>query len=459
MELVRADIVARWKQSQGFDVFFNTGTDEHGQKLFDSARKAKKDITLYVDEYAQAFQRLAPVLGISSDIHHIRTTDKHHEVAAQAFWNRVYERGYIYKKTYRAKYCVGCEENKADSDLINGHCELHQNLSIEIIEEENYFFKFSEFGERLLSLYEEAEKEGRSFVVPNFRLNEMKEFVKRGLEDFSISRLASKMSWGIPVPHDQDHVMYVWFDALTSYISTLGWPEDNNQFEKYWVHGTPVQYCGKDNTRFQSVMWQAMLMAAELPPSHTIVVNGFLTSGGQKMSKSLGNVISPFDVVNEFGVDAFRYFVAGELNQFEDSDFTIERFKEAYNANLANGLGNLVSRIMKMAHDNLKGPIEIPQFTQSIDFATHINNFEINKATTLIWQHVSALDVLIQTETPFKLVKTDIDAGRKIISHLVIELYRIAEMLESILPDTALAIKQVIQENKSPEKPLFLRKD
>jgi methionyl-tRNA synthetase len=354
MEIVRADIIARSKKLQGYDVFFNTGTDEHGQKLADSAQKAGVDVKAYVDEYATKFRELIPLLGISEDIHFVRTTDSHHEAAAQEFWNRVLKNGHIYKKNYSAKYCVGCEENKTESDLVDGHCPIHPNLEIEIINEENYFFKFSEFGDRLLALYDSIEKEGRSFVVPGFRLNEMREFVKRGLEDFSISRLRSKMSWGIAVPNDPDHVMYVWFDALVNYISTLGWPEDTHQFERFWKgkDGTPVQYCGKDNTRFQAVMWQAMLMAADLPPSHTIVVNGFITSGGQKMSKSLGNVISPVDIVREYGTDAFRYFVARELQPFEDSDFTLERFKEAYNAKLANGIGNLVSRIMKMATSN-----------------------------------------------------------------------------------------------------------
>lgn len=461
MEIVRADIIARSKKLQGYDVFFNTGTDEHGQKLADSAKEAGIDVKAYVDEYATKFRELIPLLGISEDIHFVRTTDRNHEAAAQEFWNRVLNNGYIYKKNYSAKYCVGCEENKTESDLVDGHCPIHPNLEIEIINEENYFFKFSEFGDRLLSLYDSIEKEGRSFVIPGFRLNEMREFVERGLEDFSISRLRSKMSWGIAVPNDQDHVMYVWFDALVNYISTLGWPEDTDQFERFWKNGKPVQYCGKDNTRFQAVMWQAMLMAADLPPSHTIVVNGFITSGGQKMSKSLGNVISPVDIVREYGTDAFRYFVARELQPFEDSDFTLERFKEAYNANLANGLGNLVSRVMKMASDNLEGPVDISlmktlSFPEYSDF---LNKFELNKAIDLIWQQISALDLLIQTELPFKLVKTDPEKGKKVISDLVLHLFKVATMLESVLPETSKEIQRLIKENKSPEKPLFARKD
>ncbi len=459
MELIRADIIARYKKLQGFDVFFNTGTDEHGQKLFDTAKKAGRDVKEYVDQYALSFKKLAPLLGISEDVHFVRTTDTHHERAAQEFWKRVYDAGYIYKKNYTAKYCVGCEENKTESELADGHCLIHPNLEIQVLEEENYFFKFSEFGTRLLDLYDKTEKGGRSFVVPDFRLNEMREFVKRGLEDFSISRLKSKMSWGVPVPNDEDHVMYVWFDALVNYISTLGWPDDETQFEKFWVKGTPVQYCGKDNTRFQSVMWQAMLMAAGLPSSHTIVVNGFITSGGQKMSKSLGNVISPQNIIDGYGVDALRYFVARELSTFEDSDFTPERFKEVYNANLANGIGNLTSRIMKMAADNLDHPVDVLNNFAFPEFTKHLEKFEIGKATDIIWQQISALDLMIQTQTPFKLVKTDPEKGKQVISDLVVELHKIALMLTPVLPFTAEKIISCVKNNSTPTEPLFVRKD
>lgn len=458
MEIVRADVIARLKKLQGFDVFFNTGTDEHGQKLSDSAESSGKDVKVYVDEYAKKFQELIPLLGISEDIHFIRTTDSNHESAVQAFWNRVLKNGYIYKKNYSAKYCVGCEENKTDSDLVDGHCPIHPNLEIEIINEENYFFKFSEFGDRLLSLYDSIEKEGRSFVIPSFRLNEMREFVKRGLEDFSISRLRSKMSWGVGVPNDPDHVIYVWFDALINYISTLGWPDNTEQFEWFWKNGTPVQYCGKDNTRFQAAMWQAMLMAADLPPSHTIVVNGFITSGGQKMSKSTGNVINPVDVVNEYGVDAFRYFVTRELQPFEDSDFTMERFKEAYNANLANGLGNLVSRIMKMSEQ------------YGVDISDHVGNsisqidnwlqaFDIKNAMDEIWSHIGDIDKMIALEKPFSVYKEDPEKAKSLVLPLLLRLQDIARSLEPIMPETSQKIQKLIKENKSPEKPLFARKD
>lgn len=455
MEIIRADIIARWKDLQGFEVFFNTGTDEHGQKLYETAQKAGKDVKAYVDEYAEKFKQLLSLLGVSENIHFIRTTDIHHEKAAQEFWKRVEKNGFIYKKNYRVKYCVGCELEKTDSELVGGKCSLHPNQNLEIREEENYFFKFSSFGDKLINLYD-----SRVFrVVPEFRLNEMREFIKRGLEDFSISRLKSKMAWGVPVPGDQEQVMYVWFDALVNYVSTLGWPEDEKTFEKFWKNGTPTQYCGKDNTRFQAVMWQAMLLAANLPPTHTVVVNGFITGdGGVKMSKSLGNVISPVDIVKEYGKDALRYFVSREVSSFEDSPFTLERFKDAYNAGLANGIGNLLSRVMKMASTNLEAPIKVKNDIPE-DFVNALNNFDIYTATNIIWKCISDSDAIIQEKAPFKLVKTNKVVADEIIRDLCGELYKIGLMLEPIMPETAKKIQFLVRENKMPDKPLFLRKD
>ncbi len=456
MEIVRADVIARWKKIQGFEVFFNTGTDEHGQKLLKGAEKAGKDVKVYVDEYALRFRELMPKLGISEDLHFIRTTDAHHEKAAQEFWKRVEKNGFIYKKNYKSKYCVGCEETKTDSELVEGKCQIHPHLSIEIIDEENYFFKFSAFGDKLIKLYDKKEH----VIVPEFRMNEMREFIKRGLEDFSISRLKSKMSWGVPVPGDDNHVMYVWFDALTNYISTLGWPEDEKTFEKFWKKGTPTQYCGKDNTRFQSVMWQAMLIAAELPPTHTVVVNGFVTGdGGIKMSKSLGNVINPFDVMAEYGTEALRYFVCRELPSHEDSPFTMDRFKLAYNTNLANGLGNLVSRIMKMSTTHLEKPVKVNDKIENKAYENALDVFDIQTASNEVWKEVTLIDQMIQEKAPFKLVKTDKEAGVKIITELCERLYQVAVLLSPILPQTAETIMLLVRENKMPEAPLFLRKD
>lgn len=454
LEFVRADIIARFRKLMGDEVFFNTGTDEHGQKVFAAANGG--DVQKYVDEYASKFKELLPKLGISEDIHFIRTTDRRHIEAAQELWRRVDSNGYIYKKNYKTKYCVGCEVEKTDSEIENGRCMIHTNIDLEEREEENYFFKYSEFGQKLLDFY----SSNPGFVVPDSRLNEMKEFIKAGLQDFSISRLKEKMSWGVPVPGDENHVMYVWFDALTSYISTLGWPSDTETFEKFWANGTPVQYCGKDNTRFQAAMWQAMLIAAGLPNSHRIVVNGFVTGdGGVKMSKSLGNVVNPLEVVNEYGTEALRFFVARELSTFEDSPFTIERFRESYNSNLANGLGNLVSRIMKMAETNLSQAPAIPEKSIPDDFKEALNGFEIGKACDLIWKKIGELDKKIQDTKPFSLVKTEPEKAKAIIEELVVELYTVGRMLYPIMPETNVKIKALVKANKSPEAPLFSRKD
>jgi methionyl-tRNA synthetase len=457
MELIRADAVARYKALMGYEVFFNTGTDEHGQKLFDAAKKEGMEVKKYVDIYAEKFKDLKGLLGIYNDVHFIRTTDEHHVRAAQEFWKRCDKNGYIYKKEYQTKYCVGCELPKTDSELNEeGQCLIHPHLQIELREEENYFFKFSAFQKPLLEFY----AKNPNFVIPDFRFHEIKTFVERGLEDFSISRLKEKMSWGVPVPGDDAHVMYVWFDALVNYISTLGWPEDIENFEKFWTNGTPAQYCGKDNLRQQSAMWQAMLMAADLPCSHTIVINGFITGdGGVKMSKSLGNVVSPVDIVNEYGTEALRYFLLRELSSFEDSPFTMERFKDSYNANLANGLGNLTSRIMKMAETNLSETPAIPDKTLPENWIKEIEEFNIQKAMNIVWEHVGELDRIIQKEEPFKLVKTDPEKGKEIINDLVVRLYTIGRMLNPMMPATSKIIKETVKSNKMPDKPLFLRKD
>jgi methionyl-tRNA synthetase len=459
MEIIRADVIARSKKLAGYDIFFNTGTDEHGQKLWDAALKEGKDIQVYIDSYAERFRGLKDLLGISDDIHFIRTTDAHHITAAQEFWNRCNKNGYIYKKLYQTKYCIGCELEKTDSELNEaGECAMHPGKPIELIDEENYFFKFSAFQNELLELYEK----NPHFVVPDFRLHEIKVFVTNGLEDFSISRLKAKMPWGVPVPNDDHHVMYVWFDALVNYISTLGWPEGVENFKKYWVDGTPIQYCGKDNLRQQSAMWQAMLMAAGLPPSSRIVVNGFITGdGGIKMSKSIGNVVNPYDVVEEYGTDALRYFVLRELSAFEDSPFTMERFKETYNANLANGIGNLTNRVMKLAETHLTEPVifEAVSLKPSSVFEAALSNFNLGLAMSHIWEYISNADEKIQKEQPFKVIKENKEKGIEMIRELVLELMHIAKLLEPFLPETSQKIQNAIRSNKMPEAPLFLRKE
>lgn len=454
MELIRADVIARYKTLTGYEVFFNTGTDEHGQKLFDGAKDKGVSPQEFVDGYAESFKKLLPILGIMPEIHFIRTTDEAHIQAAQEFWKLCDQNGYIYKKEYKVKYCVGCELEKTESELVDGRCPIHPNRELEIREEENYFFKWSEFEQKLLDFYEK----NPDFVTPSFRFNEIKEFVKRGLQDFSISRLKEKMSWGVPVPGDDEHVMYVWFDALTNYISTLGWPDNTEQFEKFWVQGTPVQYAGKDNLRQQSAMWQAMLIAAGLPNSHRIVINGHITAdGGIKMSKSLGNVISPYDIVEEYGTDALRYYLLREVSSFEDAPFTMELFAQSYNANLVNGVGNLTSRVMKLAEDYSNERVSLVEaFDQN--FIEALDAFDIKKATDIVWEKIAELDSFIEQERPFSVVKEDLDKGKELIKHMVGELFSIAYHLTPLLPNSAELIKKAISQNKKPETSLFERK-
>ena len=486
LEFVRADIIARAKMLSGYDVFFNTGTDEHGVKIFKAAEAAGISAQEFVDRGFEIFKGQLAQFGVTDQIHFVRTTDKKHESAAQTFWARVQENGFIYKDTYKAKYCVGCEETKTDSELVDGKCPLHPSLEIEFIDEENYFFQYSAFTEKLLAFYES----NPNFVVPDFRYNESREFVKRGLQDFSISRQKEKMPWGISVPGDDSQVMYVWFDALTNYISTLGWPNPSNipsptlpegkgaehganspslregvrgwdnNFEKYWTLGNPTQYCGKDNLRFQSAMWQAMLMAAGLPNSHQIVINGHITAdGGVRMSKSLGNGVDPADIVSEFGTEALRLFLAKEISTFEDSPFTRSRFLDAYNAHLANGLGNLVSRTMNMivAYDVDISSIEFPKFADIKN--PHYDSFEINKAVDAIWDEIADLDLFIAENAPFKKVKIDEAGAHDDLRHVAHGLARIAVLLEPVMPGTAKTIQNLLKEKKKPDAPLFLRKE
>ena len=455
MELIRADVLARYSKEKGCDVFFNTGTDEHGQKIHESAQKKGLRTKTYCDSLAVEFKKLIPALNISADVHFIRTTDEKHIRAAQHFWGLVKKNGYIEKKTYTAKYCVGCELEKTDSELVDGKCPLHPNRDIETINEENYFFLFSKFKDQLLALYEGDPE----YVMGPGRFNEIKSFIRGDLKDFSISRLASKMPWGIPVPGDSAHVMYVWFDALVSYISTLGWPDDVDTFEKYWVRGVTYQYAGKDNLRQQSAMWQAMLMAAGLPNTKKIRINGFINGeGGVKMSKSLGNVISPFDVVNTYGADALRYFLLRHILSFEDGEMSLGMFHEKYNAHLVNGLGNLASRILNLSEQNLSS-IEAHTVTYDPEFVRSMESGDFTQALHFVWKKIGDLNEYISREEPYKVIKTDPEKGKKLIQEARDRLYEINEYLKVFVPETHERLKGYILANKKPEAPLFPRID
>ncbi len=427
LEIIAGDVICRWQRSLGKDVVFNTGTDEHGQKIYQNAIDKKMDPQVYVDEYAAKFDELKQLLNLSYN-KFIRTTNPEHKKAAQEFWKRCKANGDIYKKLYAVKYCVGCELEKTDSELVEGRCPLHPNRELEIREEENYFFKFSNFQQQLLDLY----KKSPDFVQPEGKMKEIVSFVQQGLQDFSISRLKEKMPWGVEVPDDPDHVMYVWFDALINYISTIGWPNDMEQFEKYWP---VVQLAGKDNLRQQSAMWQSMLMSAGVATSHKILINGFISVDGQKMSKSLGNVISPVEMVEKYGKDSTRYILLS-LGAFgDDMDVSWKKFDEKYTADLVNGFGNLCSRVAKMAEKAGSQLSAISyQWEKEEQFKELMNTFHISEALTVLMLEVNQLDQHLAKTQPWK--KTG-DEQKMILEDVIGQIIHIAELLKPFMPETA----------------------
>lgn len=452
LEFVEADALARTARLAGEEVFFNIGTDEHGTKVYEKAVETGHDPQEYVDEYAARFRTFADRLAISYDAF-TRTTSPGHTGAAQAFWKRCAANGDIYKATYQVKYCVGCELEKTDSELENGRCTIHPHLEILISEEENYYFRFSKYKEQLLKLYAARP----DFVIPAERLNEIRSFVERGLKDFSISRRKEKLPWGVPVPDDSEHVMYVWFDALVNYISVINWPREEGGFAKWWPG---IQFAGKDNLRQQSAMWQAMLMSAGIMPSKQIFIHGFITSGGQKMSKSLGNVIDPMVLVDTYGVDALRYVLLRHANPFEDSDMTEENIREHYKANLVNGLGNFVARVMKLAEEHLSQPVELSAEDTRIEeaFIAKMSSYRFHEAMDFVFGYVGKGDEYMAEREPYKKVKDDSTKQEALadIEKLMRILAKVAAHLVPVMPATAEAIIAAVGENKKPEN-LFPR--
>lgn len=444
LEIIQADVIARYKKLFGYDVAFGFGTDEHGVKIYRKAQEEKKNPQKYCDEYAKKFDDLTKALNLSVT-HFIRTTDPLHIKASQEFWNRCYKKGDIYKKNYRIRYCVGCELEKTDSELEEGKCPIHPNLTIENYEEENYFFKFSNYQKKLLGLYETK----LSFVLPLNRLEEIRQFVKKGLQDFSISRLKSKMPWGVDVPNDPEHVMYVWFDALVFYISNIGWPDDEKTFTTWWP---VVQLAGKDNLRQQSAIWQAMLMSVGLPTSKQILIHGFITSDGQKMSKSLGNVINPFELVKKYGVDAVRYYLLKEIPTFDDGDFSYSRMQEIYNADLANELGNLVSRITTLAEqDELVFNNEtIEQWNN--DIRKLFETYQFNLILEYIWKQIKRLNKSVDSFAPWHKKPVE---RKDFLFQCFKTLKSIAYELQPFIPQTAAKILASVQGKIKKIEPLF----
>ncbi|MEI6660099.1 MAG: class I tRNA ligase family protein [bacterium] len=445
------DILARYHKLAGDDTYFLTGSDENTGKILKELDG--KSTQEYLSGLVTNFKSLYKSLDISYD-QFIQTSDQaRHWPGAIAMWNKLVEAGDIYKSKYIGLYCLGCETFYTEKDLVDGKCPVHLSVP-EKIEEENYFFKLSKYTDILKTKIES----GELAIVPDTRRNEILALLSRGLDDVSFSRPIKNVPHGIPVPGDPEQVIYVWCDALVNYISALGYgTDDTTIFDKFWP--ADVHVVGKDIIRFHCCLWPAMLLSAGLPLPKTILVHGLITSGGHKMSKTLGNVIDPIELINEYGGEAVRYFLAREISVFEDGDMTLERFKDSYNSGLANGLGNLASRILTLSQKHLDKCPEIPEKTDFTEYFALYDSFEINKATNLVWDKIAELDKFIQDTEPFKVIKVDEAKGKELITKMVLDLYTIARMLNPIMPETNTTLKKLIRENKKPEAPLFLRKD
>ena len=447
-----SDILIRYNRLIGKETYFLTGADENTEKVVRAAQTAGKPVSEYLDGIIEGFKDLYKKLDISYD-QFIRTTDeKAHWPGAVEFWNRMAAKGDIEKRSYEGLYCVGHESFITEKDLVDGKCPEHREEP-QRIKEENYFFKLSKYTDQVREIIESGQIE----VLPISRKNEILSLLNHGLEDISFSRPSEKMTLGIPVPGDSSQKIYVWCDALTNYVTALGFGrEDHKLYDKFWP--ASVHVIGKDILRFHAAIWPGMLLSAGLLMPKKLLVHGLIMSGGLKMSKTLGNVIDPLALVGEYGADAVRYYLARHISPFEDGDLTVESFREAYNADLANGIGNLTSRIMKMAQDNLDAPVEVPQNTIPDDFKAAMESFNIQAAANIAWKHIAETDQIIQSQAPFKLVKTDKPAAIKIIQDLCIRLYTIGCMLNPIMPQTSEDIKALVKANKMPAEPLFARK-
>jgi methionyl-tRNA synthetase len=447
LEILQADALARWQRLVGNEVFFSTGSDEHGQKIFEAAEKAGQEVKEYVDHYAAKFEELKAALNLSND-NFIRTTNEEHVKAAQEMWKRCKDKGDIYEKEFEGLYCVGCERYLTERDMVEGKCVIH-GTEPELRKEKNWFFRLSKYQDQILAYLENP-----SSVIPDWRREEAISFVKEGLEDFSISREKEKLSWGVPVPGDDTQVMYVWFDALTNYISTLGWPEEGGNFEKFWQKGHTLQMAGKDQVRFQSIMWQGILLSADIKHTDQVFYHGFINSGGQKMSKSLGNVINPFDLVKKYGTDASRYLLLRHVHSTEDTDVTWEKLDEWYNSGLADGVGNLVSRVMTLAEKTQLNKYSAINSTKEI--YESLENFNFQSALDSIWNDIKKIDEKIASTEPYKVIKSNPELGKKMIEELRVDVIMIARKLRPFMPDVSNTIHDNAVNGKKPEN-LFPR--
>ncbi len=446
MDYCLADVYARYCRLAGDEVRFQAGVDEHGNKIYQKAEELGIPVESYVSSNTEKFKEFIAKLGVSyTDF--IRTTDEAHERRCQEIWRRLSD--HIYKAKYEGWYCSGCERfvTQKECDENEGICPDHQK-PYEKLEEENYYLRISDFKDRLKKAIESDEM----LILPEFRKKEMLKLLEES-PDVSISRSTEHLTWGVPVPGDDSQVMYVWIDALSNYITVLGYPDED--ISDWWP--AEAQFVGKDILRFHAIIWPAMLMGLGLPLPKVLLSHGFILANGQKMSKSIGNVVDPMEVIEKHGLDAFRYYFLRHVDTFVDSDFTWGKFENAYNNELANDLGNLVQRLATLAKKNEIELEKEPEFEFDSEYVRLMNEFEFSKAFDYVWEKVQDLNKRIDEEKPWSLAKNGEKEKLEIcLRNLIVSLLNINYMLSPFIPATTEKIFEVFAEPIAPpEVPLF----
>lgn len=459
MELLQADVYARWLRSRGREVFFLSGTDEHGQKIVKAAKAEGLTPQQITDKYSQEFVKLAQIMNTPLD-NFIRTTSPEHHRGAQQVWERIADADKFITKSFQGLYCVGCESFVLEKDLTkDGLCPNHLTPP-EPVAEENIFFQLSHFQDFVLSTI----SSGTVDVQPEFRRREILSFVEVGLQDVSFSRPVEKLNWGVPVPNNDSQIMYIWCDALTNYLTGVGYGSNDN-WQQYWEDGEVVHFVGKDILRFHAAIWPAMLEAAQLPLPSRICVHGFLTSDGQKMSKSRGNVVNPFEVIKQTNnhEDPLRFYLLHEVPIGRDADYTAERYLQMYQAFFVNGIGNLTQRLVTLcARQGVLTPQILPESALQADrdsLPTDIDaamqDFQFNIAMARIRQSIETINEHLSSTQPWKLMKTDSDQATIILADALASLEVCASELAAFLPRTAETVLEAINTVTPPEK-MFL---